>query len=455
MERNLLVRGGTCVTAEATLAADVLVRGGRVAALLAPGVAVDPEIPVLDARGCHVLPGCLDVHVHFREPGLEHKEDFLTGSAGAALGGVTCVFDMPNTKPPVASAAVVQEKWQRLAGRSWVDYGFYGVVLPDNLAEMAGMAAAGVIGFKIFAGPTTGNLPAPNWGQMIEVYRTAARLDRPIALHAEDREVVEHWTAQVRAQGGNTYDDLLASRPDFSEAACIAMATLLAEQTGCRLHIVHVNTAEGAAIVAVAKARGVPVTAETCPPYLFLTREDYSRLGNAMKILPLVRDGSDQAALWRALVSGEIDCVSTDHAPHLPAEKAGDIWSAAAGATGVETMLPLLLTALHAGRFGLQDLVRMTSLRPAQIYGVYPRKGSLAVGADGDLTVVDLERTGRVEAARLQTKAKQSPFDGWPLRGLPVATVVRGAVVMREGGLLGPPPGAPVQPGTASDSRKE
>jgi len=446
LPQDLIVRGGTCVTATESFSADVLLLAGRIAALLAPGAPVDPAIPALDARGCHVLPGCFDVHVHFREPGLEHKEDFLTGSAGAALGGVTCVFDMPNTKPPVATAAAVREKWERLAGRSWVDYGFYGVVLPDNLPEMEGMAAAGVIGFKIFAGPTTGNLPAPNWGQMIEVFRTAVRLDRPIALHAEDREVVEYWTAQVRAAGGSSYEDLLASRPDFSEAACIAMATLLAEQAGSRLHIVHVNTAEGAAMVAAARARGVRVTAETCPPYLFLTREDYLRLGNVMKILPLVREQSDQAALWRALVSGTIDCVSTDHAPHLPAEKAGDVWSAAAGAPGVETMLPLLLTALHAGRFGLQDLVRMTSLRPAQIYGLYPRKGSLQVGADGDLSIVDLKAPGVVDAARLQTKAKQSPFDGWKLHGLPVATVVRGAVVAQEGALLGSPLGAPVRP---------
>lgn len=447
MSADLIVRGGTCVTATDTFAADVLVRGGRLAGLLAPGTAVEGGVPELDAGGLHVLPGCFDVHVHFREPGLEQKEDFVTGSAGAALGGVTCVFDMPNTLPPIATGAALGDKLAKLRGRSYVDFGVYGVILPDNLDQMEAMAEAGAIGFKVFAGPTTGNLPAPDWGQMMEVFRTAARLGLPIALHAEDRAIVEYATAQVRARGGDSYDDLLASRPSFSEATCIATAALLAEQTGARLHVVHVNTREGADLLAFSKARGARISGETCPPYLFLTKDDFPRVGNAMKILPLIREQADQDRLWSALLSGAIDCISTDHAPHLPVDKAKDIWAAAAGAPGVETMLPLMLTAVNRGRLTLQQLVRMTSLRPAQIFGVYPRKGSLAPGADADLTIVDLKRGAVIRGESLQTKARQTPFEGVSVQGMAVATVVRGHVVVREGQLLDQAPGgSAVQP---------
>lgn len=438
---DLIIRGGTLVTATAQQRTEILIRGGKVAGYLLPDSPVDPAVPVLDATGLHVLPGLIDVHVHFREPGLEHKETFLTGSAAAAVGGVTTVFDMPNTLPPIASAERLTAKAESLKGRSYVDYGLYGVLLPDNLEQVGPMLEAGAIALKLFAGPTTGNLAAPGWGALIEVFRTVAAAGGVIAIHAEDRDVVEHWEQKVKATGGATYADLLASRPAFSEASAIAQAVLLAGMTGCRLHVVHVNTKEGVEILAQGKAKGFPVTAETCPPYLLLTEADYPRLGNRMKILPYIRHREDQERIWAGVLDGTIDMLSTDHAPHLPEEKARDIWSAPAGAPGVEVLLPLMLDQVNRGRLSLQHLVRLTSQEPAKAFGLYPRKGSASLGSDADFVVVDLKRRHTLQVERMLSKARQSPFDGQAVTGMPVATVVRGRVVARDGQVVSEPVG--------------
>lgn len=443
---DLVIRGGTLVTAESEQQVDILVRQGRIAAHLAPGAPVDFAVPVLEVDGLHLLPGVIDVHVHFREPGLMQKEEFMSGSASAAAGGVTTVCDMPNTLPPIATADLLRAKAEGLVGRSYVDFGLYAALLPENLAQIPALLDAGAIALKLFAGPTTGNLSAPTWGALVEVFQTVAARGGLIAIHAEDREVVEHWERKVKAAGGSTYLDLLASRPPFSEASCIAQATLLSAQTGCRLHVVHVNTKEGVDLVAAAKAAGAPVTAETCPPYLLLTADDFPRLGNRMKVLPYIRHQADQDRIWAGLLDGTIDMLSTDHAPHLPEEKARDIWSAPAGAPGVETLLPLMLNEVTRGRLSLRQLVRMTSLEPARAFGLYPRKGSAQIGSDGDFTVVDLKKRKRLRAAEMYSKAKQSPFDGVLVTGAPFATVVRGQVVARDGEIVGEPLGRMLRP---------
>lgn len=485
---NVLIRGGTIVTAERSFVGDVLIRDGRIEAIAekhrareGDGVAavghspdgdfgvlaVDPGVRVLDATGKLVLPGLIDVHVHFRQPGLTDKEDFASGTLAAACGGVTTVLDMPNTLPPVGTAAIWREKADSVLGRAYVDYGIYGLIDEHNLDQLEPLAEAGVAAFKLFLGPTTGDLRAPDRGRLMEVFETVRQLGLPLVVHAEDRDVIEYWTERVerdrwgvdpaerdraatnRAERDRaaetppgscsfTYTDFLATRPAFGEVAAIQTVCLLARMTDTPIHIAHVTLHEAVRVIAEAKAAGTPVTAETCPPYLTMTEADCERLGPVSKILPPIRGDEDRDALWAGLHDGTIDLIATDHAPHEDAVKAGHNWlTAAGGMIGVETMLPVLLNEVHNGRLALTDLVRWTSTRPAEVFGLAERKGDLRAGLDGDVVVVDPQREFVVEADRLHSKSANSALLGETLRGAVVHTVLRGRVVVEDGRPVG------------------
>ena len=483
---DLWVRGGTIVTARETFAGDILIRDGRIAAVVHRGETLEDtrgetvqdtrsaarkdtgsearkdtwsesrkdtgseplgadaggaaeHVRVLDATGLYVLPGLVDVHVHFRDPGLTHKEDFLSGTAAAAFGGVTTVLDMPNTVPPVASAAALADKVERVAGRAYVDYGLYGVITEDNLAELPALAATGAIAFKLFLGPTTGDIRAPGWGKLMEVFDVVAGTGLPLVVHAEDRDVIEHWQRR-RAAEAIDYYGFLATRPRFGELMATVSVCLLAGLTGTRVHIAHVSLAEAVDLIREAKERGAPVTAETCPPYLMLTADDCQRLGPTSKILPPIRDRLDLERLWEGLHDGTLDVIATDHAPHLDEEKHGKSWlDAPGGMIGVETMLAALLTEVRRGRLTLQQLVEWTSRRPAEIFGLQGRKGDIRPGCDGDLVLVDLDAQWTLRADDLHSKSRNSPFIGATFVGKVVHTVVRGNMVV-ENGRLAPDP---------------
>lgn len=475
---DLLVKGGTVVTAERTFRGDIVIRNGRIVEMIEPsghagadvaraaeGVAesvagdADPvgnaDMPVLDATSKYVLPGLIDVHVHLRDPGLTHKEDFITGTLAAACGGVTTVLDMPNTIPPVATADIWRAKAAVVAGRAHVDYGIYGLIDEHNLDELTSMAEAGAIGFKLFLGPTTGDLRAPGWGRLIEVFEWVRDIGLPLVIHAEDRDVIEYWQAKVEAgwrpDGSGATDSafdyaaFLATRPRFGEVAAIQTVCLLARMTNTPIHIAHVTLAEAVDVIRQAKAAGAPVTAETCPPYLTMTEADCERLGPVSKILPPIRSAADRDALWAGLHDGAIDLIATDHAPHEGAAKDGHGWlTAAGGMTGVETMLTVLLNEVHRGRLTLSELVRWTSVRPAHVFGMADCKGDLRPGLDADLVVVDPEADCVVDAESLHSKSDNSPLIGQTLRGAVVHTVLRGRVVVENGQPVGRPKGEPI-----------
>ena len=450
---DLWVRGGTIVTATGVFPGDVLVRDGRIAAVIHRGESQDaggwmPQDPgarqpmrILDATGLCILPGLVDVHVHFRDPGLTHKEDFLTGTAAAACGGVTTVLDMPNTLPPVATRAIFEDKLRRLAGRAYVDYGLYGVVDENNFADLPELAKAGAIAFKLFLGPTTGDIRAPGWGRLMDVFKLVAELGLPLVVHAEDRDVIEYH--EHKAGKDLDYEGFLATRPPFGELMATQAACLLAGVTGARVHIAHVSLGDAVDLIREAKERGAPVTAETCPPYLGMTAEDCERLGPVSKILPPIRHRMDQERLWEGLHDGTLEVISTDHAPHLVEEKEGRSWlGAPGGMIGVETLLPSLLTAVAEGRLTLPQVVEWTSTRPAEIFGLAGRKGDIRPGCDGDLVLVDLDAQWTLRAEDLHSKSQNSPLVGARLRGRVVHTVVRGRVVVENGRLTGDPVGA-------------
>ena len=443
---DLVVRNGTVVTSTSRFAADVVATGGRITAVAAPGslaVRADEEI---DASGLHVLPGVIDAHVHFREPGLEHKEDWASGSAAAALGGVTTVVDMPNTQPMTATAADVERKRMIAERASWVDLAIFGLLGRDNLDELTPMARAGVVGFKCFLGETTGGAVAPDDGRMLEALRAAAAIGWRVGFHAENDEILRHCRDALESAGRTDARAHLDARPEIAEVESIQRMALFGSVTGARLHFFHISSLGGLATVRAWRARGVDITCEVTPHHAFLDGASIATLGPRLRVNPPVRLASEghRDGLLDGLRDGTVDVVASDHAPHARAEKlTGSIWTSVSGFPGVETSVRLFLTlAVHSGRLALEDYVRVSSEGPARAWGIWPRKGAIQVGSDADLTLVDLGRTGRIRDADLHSKEPLTPYDGLETTGAPVVTILRGRVVMRDGSLVGRPAGA-------------
>lgn len=436
---DLLVRGGRLVTPRGTMEASLAVADGVIVAVGDRG-ALPPAAEVIDARGRYVLPGVIDSHVHFREPGDEHKEDWDSGTAAAACGGVTTVLDMPNSRPPTATVPALRLKQERAAAKARVDYGIFGLIARDNLAELPALAAAGVVGFKCYMGETVGKIPAPDDGVMLEAFETARALGLRVAVHAENDGIMQRHIARLKA-GGRT--DALAhveSRPEICAIEAVGRALVFAAWTGARLHVCHESCADVLPQIRDAKARGVDVTVETCPHYLLLAAEDMTRLGSVLRMNPPVRARRHQEGLWRGLQDGTIDMLATDHSPHTVEEKTrADIWEAISGFPGVETAVPLMLTEVNRGRMTLERYVEWSSAAPARAWGLYPKKGALEVGSDADIVIVDMEREWTIRAAELHSKSRITPFEGMRTRGRPVQTLVRGRTVMREGEPVGAP----------------
>jgi dihydroorotase len=434
---DLLIRHGTLLTPGGAVPADLGVRDGRVAAIGAEAAGAAAE--VLDARGLHVLPGVIDTQVHFREPGLEHKEDLATGSAAAVTGGVTTVFEMPNTNPTTTTAAALADKLARASGRMWCDHAFFVGATAANVEQLPELERLpGAAGIKLFMGSSTGSLLVEDEATLRDVLLLARRR---VAVHAEDEARLRARRAIRDAAAGDP-----AQHPVWRDetAALDATARLLrlARETGRRVHVLHVTTAEELDLLAL--HRDV-ATVELTPQHLTLVAPDcYHRLGTRAQMNPPIRGERHRAALWRAVANGLADVLGSDHAPHTAAEKAKPYPESPSGMPGVQTLLPVMLDHVAAGRLSLQRLVDLTSAGPARVFGI-AAKGRIALGYDADLVLVDLGARRRVEAGWLRSRSGWSPFDGLELRGWPVATVLRGSVVMREGELGGAPSGRPVR----------
>ena len=428
---DLILTGGMVVNETTRDVADVAITGGRVSAIGAPGT-LGLAAEIVDVTGLHLIPGAIDMHVHFREPGYTHKEDWETGTRAAAMGGVTTVFEMPNTHPPTRSVTEFRQK-QDYAKKACVDFGIYGLLAEDNIDELPGLINAGANAFKCFMGNTFGNLPSPSTGAMLEGFEIIARSGLRISLHAETASIMAWRQAKLEAAGLNDPLHHIAARPEVVAIEAVARAAILAEGTGARIHVLHISSAGELRPLAEAKARGVEITGETCPCYLFLNSGDYDRLGSVIRVNPPVRETEDSAAIWEALQSGVVDMIATDHAPHTPEEKQNDvIWKADCGFPGVETQMPLMLTEVAAGRMTLEHYVRISSANPARAFGMWPHKGRIAVGALADVTAVDLAREEVIAASRLHSRGKITPFEGRKIMGAPVHTLVRGAFVQRD-----------------------
>jgi allantoinase len=439
----VIVRGARVVTADTADVADLAIADGAVAAI-GPELPGDGE-PELDAAGLLALPGVVDAHVHLNDPGRAHWEGFLTGTAALAAGGTTTAIDMPlNAVPPTVDGAAFDAKVAAAQGALHVDVALWGGLVPGDVDRLDELAARGVVGFKAFMSASgVDEFPAADELTLYEGMARAAALGLPVAVHAESDALTAGLAARAVAEGRTTMRDYLASRPVAAETAAIAQAVALAEATGCALHIVHVSTGRGVALVAQARARGVDVTCETCPHYLALDAADAERLGALAKCAPPLRAAGDQAALWDRLLTGDVDLLGSDHSPSPAELKASDdafaIWG---GISGAQTLLAVAYDAGVAQRgLALGALVRLLAAAPADRFGLPPGKGRLEPGADADLVLLDPAATWTVDRNDLHDRHRLSPFVGRTLRGRVVRTLLRGRTVAVDGAPAGPAAG--------------
>ena len=432
---DLAIAGGTVMTPMGRVTADVGVRDGRIAAIGDLGRVAAAER--FDASGLHVLPGVIDTQVHFREPGLEHKEDLESGTRGAAKGGVTAILEMPNTSPNTDSAEALADKLSRAQGRAWCDHAFFVGATDGNADKLATLERLpGCAGVKVFMGSSTGSLLVADDETLRKVL---AGGHRRVAIHAEDEARLIARKALLDPAAG------AAQHPHLRDVEAAVRATrrvlALARETGRRIHVLHISTGDELPLLAAAKD---VATVETTPQHLTLSApECYERWGSYAQMNPPIREARHRDALWRAVVDGVIDVIGSDHAPHTREEKDRPYPASPSGMPGVQTLVPLMLDHVNAGRLSLERFVDLTSAGPNRIYGI-ANKGRIALGYDADFTVVDLKARRTITNDWMETRCGWTPFDGMTVIGWPRATVVRGAIVMREDELLGPPAGAPV-----------
>jgi len=420
VEKHVLIRNGTVVTPETVERTDVLIEGETIAAV-GPALSVPAGARIVEASGLLVFPGLIDPHVHLREPGGEHKEDFTSGTCAALAGGFTTVLAMPNTQPPITDQETLARTLALAASKAVCDFGLFAGATADNATEVAGLGEA--VGLKLYMGSSTGSLLVADLAGQVAHFEHYPGL---IAVHAEDEEAVAHFAEQGTTQGQR--------RPPLCAALAVARALVLANHFQHRLHICHVTTGAELALIRDAKARGVPVTCEVTPHHLFLTGTDEARLGPLGRMNPPLRSREDVEALWANLDG--VDCLATDHAPHTLEEKHSP--TPPAGVPGLETALPLLLTAVHDGRLSLPEGVRLTSAGPAAVYGLL-RKGHIAPGHDADLTLVDPDAEWSIGERSLFTRCGWSPFEGRKVKGRVERVFLRGQEVYAHGEVLARP----------------
>ncbi|MDH2435319.1 dihydroorotase [Pokkaliibacter sp. MBI-7] len=435
---DVLICGGTVVTPNGCESIDVACAAGQIVAL-GDLCRLWQADTVIEATGLHVLPGVIDSQVHFREPGLTHKEDIEAGTRGAVLGGVTAVFEMPNTQPLTLWQTDLQAKLDAAQGRAWCNYAFYiggSAINAEQLPQLENLH--GCAGVKVFMGSSFGDLLADEDSVLRRILHHGRRR---LAVHAEDEARLRQRRALVEASGEVCQHPLW--RDEQSALLATRRIVQLAQETGRRLHVLHVSTAEEMAFLAAHKQR---VTVEVTPHHLSLVAPDcYQRLGCLAQMNPPVREHRHQRALWQAIADGVVDVIGSDHAPHTLEEKARPYPHSPSGMTGVQTLLPLLLDHLHGGRLSLPRLVDLTSAGPARVFGL-EGKGRIALGFDADLTLVDLRARRTIHNHWIASRSGWTPYDGLSVCGWPIHTLVNGQVVVRDEVLTGAiPQGRPLR----------
>lgn len=389
----------------------------------------------LDLKGYLILPGLIDCHVHLRDQQLAYKEDFFTGTSAAAAGGVTLVLDMPNNKPVTMDTQSLRERMKLAEKQAVVNVAFYSA-FPENLKEISAIVKEGAVAFKIFLSQKIGGIDIDNDNTLLQAFKTTEKSGVPVAVHAENREMLEKVERKMRQDRRNDVSAYVKMHSPETGVKAIQRIIRLVEKSSSHVHFCHISSSTELDTLVKAKERGLPITCEVTPHNILLTFSHMKRYGNLALTNPPLRSKKDVEALWNALKRGLIDIVASDHAPHaIEEKKAESVWDAKSGIPGLETILPLLLTQVNKGQLKIADIVKAFSERPSQIFHLKDR-GSIAKGNWADLTVVDLNQEYKIDSSRFFSKAKYSPFDGYEVKGKPMKTFVNGQLVFDEGNIV-------------------
>lgn len=447
MMADLVLTNVKACTPNAIMDCSIAIDEGRIVK-----IGKETNMPKSDARlnlqNLLVLPGLIDAHVHLRDEGKSYKEDFFSGTAAAATGGITTVLDMPNNDPVTMSVETFRNRVEIAERKVLVNVGFFSE-FPNNLAEIAGIVKEGAAGFKLYMAEQIGGLDIKNDEALEEAFRTVGNMKFTTAVHAEDEQTLKRNEDQLKSVGRNNIDAFLEAHSETVEVKAIDRLLRHAEATGMHLHFCHVSTEAGLnRIVERKKSSQMPITCEATPHHLLLSDSEMRRIGMLAVCMPPIRGRNDVEGLWSKLENGWVDIIGSDHAPHALKEKeAESVWKVKAGFPGLETTLPLLLTEINRGRILIGDVVRLMSENPAKIFKL-KNKGALKEGNDADLTVVDLKANHKIDASEFQSKAKFSPFDGREVKGKPVKTFIAGQLVMDNNDIV-------VKEGTGRIVRRE
>jgi len=447
---DLIIKNARVVTEDGEFEGGVAVHEGRIVSL-GSNETLPAAARGIDAEGAYLLPGGVDPHVHIRYPGGAHRETFETGSAAAAAGGITTIIEHPISSPPQYSVEILMDRVEAAKRQSLVDVAFLGAAGGEKLEHIPQMAAAGIVGYKTFlhAAPEGREkefvgLTMKNNYELYSGFKEVSRTGLPIAAHSEDNDIIAGLIHQFRAEGKTSPLDHARSRPPLSEVMAVEKLIRIAKETGATLYLVHISTPEAVALALEARRHGQKIFIETCPHYLYLTQDALTKQGPYAKCNPPLRTRAEVDALWGYVLDGTIDTIGSDHGPFTTEEKdkgSVDIFVAPAGFPGLETRLPLILTAVKQGRLSMKRAIELLSTNPSKVFGLYPRKGTIAIGADADFVVVDLNTPFVIDHHQMLTKSRDAcrVFDGLPVYGKVLKTLVRGQVVYSDGKVTAEP----------------
>lgn len=440
MKYDVIVKNARIPQGDDTILTHILVKDEKIAGFLTnlEGIEYDKEI---NAEGHLTIPGCFDSHTHFMDPGFTHRENFLTGTSSAAAGGLTTIMDMPCcSKPSVRGVEELESKLNAIKDKAIIDYAMWGGVTGEDIRAgkkeiIKEQADYGVCAYKVYMTPSVPTYERVTDPEMLEAFRWVAETGLPVGIHAENYAMCDYYVNKFQKEGRLDGPAWAEARLELAEKAAIQLGISFAEETGARLHIVHMSTGIGAKLVGEAKKKGLDVTSETCPHYLTLNYQDaMTEHRQYAKIAPPLRTKRDNEELWEGLQNGSVDFMGTDHAPYeIATEKEAEgvnIWTAFPGIPGVETLVPIIVSeGYNKGRLTLSKMVEVLSTNAAKQYGLYPKKGAIHIGSDADFTIIDLEKEWTIDQKKTHSMAKYNPLHGIKLKGKPVKTVVRGTLV--------------------------